>query len=374
MTLLFRARDASSDHGARRGRMITPHGVVETPAFMPVGTAGTVKAVDPGDLVRVGVQMILANTYHLHLRPGEEVVERVGGLHAFTGWGGPMLTDSGGFQVFSLSSLRTVDDGGVTFNSHIDGAELRLTPESAVAIQERLGADVIMPLDQCPPLPSTAADLREAVGRTTLWAERSLAARTRSDQALFGIVQGGLDVDLRRSHLSDLTSLGFDGYALGGLSVGEPLEEMYRVLRSVVPGMPGGQPRYLMGVGSPDAMIEAVASGIDLFDSVYPTRMARHGTVMTTRGPLTVRNATYARDPRPLDPACPCSTCSRFSRAYIRHLIKSREILGYQLTTIHNLTFVARLMADIRRSISEDRFGAFRAEFWDRYYGEAPPG
>lgn len=372
MTAMFDLRDVAKS-GARRARLVTPHGPVETPVFMPVGTAGSVKAVDPGDLHRAGVQMILANTYHLHIRPGEEVVEAVGGLHAFTGWNGPMLTDSGGFQVFSLASLNRIDDEGVTFNSHVDGARLRLTPESAVAIQEKLGADVIMPLDQCPPLPSSREDIREAIRRTTVWAERSLAARRRTDQAMFGIIQGGVDVELRREHLRQMASLGFDGYALGGLSVGEPLEEMYRTLDAVVWQMPDDRPRYLMGVGSPDAVVEAVYRGIDMFDSVYPTRMARHGTVMTSAGTLNMRNAVHIDDPRPIDPHCDCPTCTRFSRSYVRHLIKSGELLAYRLTTIHNLTFMARLMSRMREAIAADSLKEFRQEFWLSYYGQSPP-
>ncbi len=372
MTLIYES-SKTLDRGARIGKMITPHGSVNTPTFMPVGTAGSVKAVGPRDLSEAGVEMILANTYHLHLRPGEEIVARMGGLHGFMGWNRPILTDSGGFQVFSLSSLRTVDDDGVTFNSHVDGARLHLTPESAVAIQEKLGADIIMPLDQCPPLPSSPGDLAEAVRRTTHWAERSLAARRRDDQSMFGIIQGGVDLDLRREHLDDMISLGFEGYALGGLSVGEPLEEMYGVLAGLVGRMPGDRPRYLMGVGSPDAVIEAVREGIDMFDSVYPTRMARHGTVMTSSGPLTIRNAVQADRTGPLDPRCDCPTCRNFHRAYVRHLIKSREVFGYHLATIHNLRFMADLMCDLRSAIAGDYLEDFRREFWANYYGEEPP-
>ncbi|MFP4199841.1 MAG: tRNA guanosine(34) transglycosylase Tgt [Clostridia bacterium] len=372
MTVVFDLSDVTGS-GARRGRLITPHGPVETPVFMPVGTAGSVKAVDPRDLHRAGIEMILANTYHLHIRPGEEVVEAIGGLHGFTGWHGPILTDSGGFQVFSLAALNRVDDEGVTFDSHVDGSQLRLTPESAVAIQERLGADIIMPLDQCPPLPSSREDLVEAIRRTTVWAERSLAARRRNDQAMFGIIQGGVDSKLRGEHLLWMERLGFDGYALGGLSVGEPLEEMYRTLDVVVPQMPADRPRYLMGVGSPDAVVEAVYRGIDMFDSVYPTRMARHGTVMTSMGTLNMRNAVHSDDPRPLDSRCDCPTCTQFSRAYIRHLIKSGELLAYRLTTIHNLTFMARLMSRMRQAIGADRLEEFRREFWLSYYGQKPP-
>ncbi len=372
MTLRF-GIDATVATGGRSGRLWTPHGVVETPVFMPVGTAGSVKGVDPEALAGVGVEMILANTYHLHLRPGEDVVADIGGLHGFTGWRGPILTDSGGFQVFSLAALRTLDDDGVRFQSHIDGAHLALTPESVVGIQESLGADIIMPLDHCPPHDATGGDLEAAVRRTTLWARRSLAARRRPDQAMFGIVQGGVDVALRRRHLDTLAALPFEGYALGGLSVGEPLEEMYRVLARVAPHMPGDRPRYLMGVGSPDAVIEAVRRGIDMFDSVYPTRMGRHGTVMTADGPMNIRNAAHARGAGPLDPSCDCPTCTGFSRAYIRHLIKSREILGYRLATVHNLAFMARLMQNLRRALREDALEAFRTDFWRRYYRDVPP-
>ncbi|MFO8060500.1 MAG: tRNA guanosine(34) transglycosylase Tgt [Bacillota bacterium] len=371
--MIFHPQHRSGESGARTGRLLTPHGVVDTPVFMPVGTAATVKAMTPENLREAGAQMILGNAYHLYLRPGEEVITQGGGLHEFMSWRGPLLTDSGGFQVFSLSSLRTIDDDGVTFRSHIDGSEHRFTPERVIEIQRNLGADVIMPLDHCPALPADRKVLEESVRRTTAWAGRSRAAGASRDQALFGIVQGGTEVDLRRRHLAEITSLDFDGYALGGLSVGESREALYRVIDAIAGEMPAGRPRYLMGVGSPDIIIEAVRCGMDMFDSVHPTRIARHGTVLTSRGSLTVRNAEYARDFRPLDPDCDCYVCRSFTRAYIRHLLKADELLAYHLTTRHNLHFMSRFMRSIRRAVRQDAFMQYRRQFWRQFYRCEPP-
>ncbi len=363
----------SSDCLARAGCFETTHGSVATPVFMPVGTHASVKAMPPHDLKEIGVQVVLANTYHLYLRPGDELIRSLGGLGAFMGWPGPTLTDSGGFQVFSLSDLFSLDEDGITFRSHLDGSEHRLTPEKAVRIQENLGADIIMCLDQCPPYPADEAVLTDALRRTTSWAKRCQAAKTRTDQALFAIIQGGVDLDKRQQHCDELIELGFDGYALGGLSVGEPFAEMVRVVRAIAPGMPKEKPRYLMGVGSPDVLIESVRFGMDMFDSVYPTRMARHGSVMTHRGVLNMRNAQFASDSKPLDPDCSCPVCRRFSRAYVRHLVKSGELLAHYLTTYHNIHFLTELMAQMRDAIFDDRFMKWRTAFWRQYYDTAPP-
>ncbi len=371
--MIFVSEHSSGDSRARTGRLITPHGRVNTPVFMPVGTMATVKGMTPDDLREVGVEILLGNTYHLYLRPGDELIARAGGLHRFMGWRGPLLTDSGGFQVFSLSSLRSIDDDGVTFKSHIDGSEHRFTPERVMKIQRNLGADIIMPLDHCPALPADRATLEDSMRRTTAWAERSRAIGAGTGQAMFGIVQGGSDVDLRLRHLSDITSLDFDGYALGGLSVGETKEDLYRVIEAAAGQMPADRPRYLMGVGTPDIIIEAVRYGIDMFDSVHPTRIARHGTVLTSRGSRTVRNAEYAEDVRPLDPACHCHVCRNFTRAYIRHLIKADEILAYHLTTRHNLHFMGELMARLRRAAQQDALMQYRRQFWREFYGCEPP-
>lgn len=338
-----------------------------TPVFMPVATQATVKTMLPEEVWLLGARIILANTYHLYLRPGVETVARAGGLHRFMAWPGAILTDSGGYQVFSLARLCRVTDEGVLFRSHIDGSEHLLTPEKVVALQEALGADIAMVLDECVPYPCGHEEARRAVVRTLLWAERSLRSHRRPDQALFGIIQGGVYFDLRTDHTRELLTLGFPGYALGGLSVGEPKELMYEILEAVVPLLPEEKPRYLMGVGSPDCLVEGVARGIDMFDCVLPTRMARHGTVFTRRGPLVVRNAAYAEDFRPLDPECDCYVCRRFTRAYIRHLLKAGEITALRLTTWHNLHFILSLMAQIRASIVAGSFDLFRQEFLQHY-------
>ena len=354
--------------GARLGRLYTPHGVIDTPTFMPVGTQATVKAVSPEELKALGAQIILSNTYHLFIRPGHELIREAGGLHRFMNWDRAILTDSGGFQVFSLADRRKIREEGVEFRSHLDGSLLFLSPEKATEVQNALGADIIMCFDECAPYPADYEYVRESTARTSRWAERCLKAHRRpDDQALFGIVQGGMYPDLRRQSAKDLTSLDFPGYAIGGLSVGEPKPVMYEMLETTVPLLPDGKPRYLMGVGSPDALIEGSIRGIDMFDCVLPTRIARNGTVMTSRGRLVIRNAAYERDFGPLDPACDCYTCTHYSRAYIRHLIKADEIFGLRLTTIHNLHFLASLMARIRQAIREDRLADFRDEFFESY-------
>ncbi len=345
--------------GARRGRLVTAHATVETPAFMPVGTQGTVKGITAGELDELGAALILGNTYHLYLRPGIEVIARAGGLHRFTGWRGGILTDSGGFQVFSLERLRRVEDNGVSFRSHVDGSTHFLTPERVIRVQNVLGSDIAMVLDQCSPFPCSPENAREAVERTTRWAWRCLQTHQRRGQAVFGIVQGSIYPDLRRRSARDLVSMDFPGYAIGGLSVREPKETMYRMLEATVPELPPGKPRYLMGVGSPDALIEGVRRGIDLFDCVLPTRLARHGRVLTGQGYLAIRNAAYTADMAPLDKACGCPVCRRFNRAYIRHLINAREILGIRLAAYHNLFFLARLMGEIRRAVDEECFTEF---------------
>ncbi len=357
---------------ARAGVLHTLRGDVPTPVFMPVGTQATVKALTPHEVRDLGGKLILSNTYHLYLRPGADLIAAAGGLHRFMGWEGPILTDSGGFQVFSLAPLTRVEDDGVWFRSHLDGSQHFFSPEKAVAVQEALGADIIMAFDQCPPYPCSYEEARQAQERTTRWAYRCREAHRKKDQALFGIVQGGVYRDLREKSVRDLLALDFPGYAIGGLSVGEPKDLMYQVLDYTVPLLPGEKPRYLMGVGSPDCLLEGVARGIDMFDCVLPTRMARHGAVFTRRGILVVRNAAFARDFRPLEEGCDCYACRHFTRAYIRHLIKANEILGLRLTTLHNLRFIFRLMGEIRRAILEGRFAEFKEAFLSSWGRELP--
>jgi len=359
---------------ARAGTFRTPHGKIQTPVFAPVGTQATVKTLTPDELQEVGATLILANTYHLYLRPGSDVVAELGGLHAFMGWSGPILTDSGGFQVFSLESLRKVSEEGVVFRSHIDGSEHFLSPEKAIKVQEQLGADIIMSLDECPD-PLDYEYNKVALGRTHRWAERCMETHSRNDQALFGILQGGVFADLRQQSARFLTALDFAGYALGGLSVGEPKEKMWKMLDLTVPLLPSDKPRYLMGVGSPEDLFEGVERGIDIFDCVLPTRLARNGAVFTSRGRINIRKAEYARDPEPIEQGCSCYTCQRFSRAYLRHLNKTGELLGPRLNTIHNLHFVLDLMRHIRAAILGGRFGRFKAEFLEHYVpANAPAG
>ncbi|WP_096269561.1 tRNA guanosine(34) transglycosylase Tgt [Paucisalibacillus globulus] len=354
--------------GARLGRVHTPHGSFETPMFMPVGTLATVKTMSPEDLETMGAKIILSNTYHLWLRPGEDIIKEAGGLHKFMNWDGAILTDSGGFQVFSLSDMREITEEGVHFRNHLNGDKLFLSPEKAMQIQNALGSDIMMAFDECPPYPATHEYMKASVERTSRWAERCLNAHERKDvQGLFGIIQGGEYEDLRRLSAQDLVSLDFPGYAVGGLSVGEPKEVMNRVLEFTTPLMPSNKPRYLMGVGSPDALIDGAIRGIDMFDCVLPTRIARNGTCMTSNGRLVVRNAKYARDFGPIDENCDCHVCRNYSRAYIRHLIKCNETFGFRLTTYHNLYFLLKLMEQVRNAIREDRLGDFKEEFFEQY-------
>ncbi len=351
------------DGAARRGVLTTPHGRVETPAFMPVGTAGSVKGVTPEQLRGTGTQMILANTYHLQLRPTADVVHDLGGLHRFMGWDGPILTDSGGYQVFSLAGINKITDDGVEFRSHIDGASMRLDPRLATQIQNKLGADVIMAFDDCPALPCDESRLLSAVERSIRWAARCKDAHSREDQAIFAIVQGGLDISLRRRCAEELIKIGFDGYAIGGLSVGETHEEMQAVLSPVAASLPVDRPRYLMGVGTPRDILAAVQAGVDLFDCVLPTRNGRNSWAFTAEGPLKLRNEKHRLDQRPLESECDCETCGCFSRGYIRHLFNADEMLGPTLTSIHNLRFYQRFLARVRELICSRRLAAICAEF-----------
>jgi queuine tRNA-ribosyltransferase len=351
---------------ARRGRLHTRRGVIETPAFMPVGTQGTVKGMLPEQLHEIGAQVILANTYHLYLRPGHESVRQLGGLHRFMQWDGPILTDSGGFQVFSLGALRRIEEEGVRFQSHLDGSAHLLTPESSIAIQEALGADIMMVFDECIPYPAERAYVAASTLRSTRWAARSKQARSDASAALFGIVQGGMEQDLRRQSVEQLLEIGFDGYALGGLSVGEVADMMYQVMEWTLPLLPSARPRYVMGVGTPENLVEAVARGADLFDCVMPTRNARNGVLFTNFGKLSIKQNRYRADDSPIDPECDCSVCRRFSRAYLRHLYQSNEILASVLNTWHNLYYYLQLMRRVREAIEAGAFGLFRDEFHRR--------
>ncbi|MFC5650113.1 tRNA guanosine(34) transglycosylase Tgt [Paenibacillus solisilvae] len=368
MAITYEHIKTCKQSGARLGRVHTPHGVIETPAFMPVGTQATVKTMSPEELKAMDAHIILSNTYHLFIRPGHEIVRQAGGLHKFMNWDRPILTDSGGFQVFSLSNMRKISEEGVEFRNHLNGDKLFLSPEKAMEIQNALGSDIMMAFDECAPYPADYDYVKKSLERTTRWAERCLASHTRShDQALFAIVQGGMYEDLRRQSALELTSMDFPGYAIGGLSVGEPKDMMYKVLECTVPLLPAHKPRYLMGVGSPDALIDGSIRGIDMFDCVLPTRIARNGTTMTSAGRLNIKNAKFAEDFGPLDPACSCYTCSNYTRAYIRHLIKADETFGLRLTTIHNLHFLLQLMRDVRQAIMEDRLLDFREAFFTKY-------
>ena len=366
MTGQFAFQIHRTDGKARRSTFLTPHGPVEMPAFAPVGTAANVKTLEPRDLTELGVSILLANTYHLYLRPGHDRIERLGGLHSFMGWDGPILTDSGGYQVFSLAHRRQLDADGVTFRSHIDGSVHRFTPERVIEIEERLGADIAMVLDECAD-PHDPDYLAQALSRTHAWAERCRTAHSRPDQALFGIVQGGIYPELRAESARILTGLDFPGYAIGGLAVGETKEQMYATLDATCPHLPAHKPRYLMGVGAPEDIVEAVWRGVDLFDCVLPTRIARNGALLTSAGRFNIRNARFAEDTRPIQEACGCYTCRTFSRAYLRHLIISREISGLRLATIHNLHFMQQLMEQIRAAISQNTFASFRTEFLQAY-------
>jgi len=353
----------ATDGAARAGVLRTAHGEIRTPAFMPVGTKGTVKTLLPSEVRALGADVILGNTYHLHFRPGEDVIEELGGLHAFTGWDGPILTDSGGFQVFSLrDTLARVDDDGVTFRSVYDGAEERLTPERVAEIQLRLGSDIAMCLDICPPAGVPRAEHAEAVRRTQLWAERQIGAPRAPGQLRFGIAQGGTDPDLRGASVEGIVSLPFDGYALGGLAVGESRKAMLETVGWAAPMLPPERPRYFMGLGDAEGILEVVARGIDMFDCVLPTRTARTGSALTARGRLNLRNARFARDPRPLEDGCGCPACTGFSRAFVRHLVNQQELLGLRLLSLHNLWFTLRLTAGAREAITRGAFDAYRAD------------
>lgn len=355
---------------ARAGVLHTPHGPIPTPVFAPVGTQATVKAVEPRELRELGVSLVLANTYHLHLRPGDELIRDLGGLHRFMGWDGPILTDSGGFQVFSLASLRQVDADGVTFRYHLDGSLHRFTPELAIQIQHNLGADIIMAFDQCP-VPDDRAAVRLAVDRTHRWLTRCVEEHLRSGnparQALFGIVQGGIFMDLREESARFVTGFDLPGYAIGGLAVGESKADMVRTLEQTTPLLPTHKPRYLMGVGSPEDLVHGVARGVDMFDCVLPTRVARNGAALTRTGRINMRNLQYAADPRPLEEGCTCYTCTHFSRAYIRHLVKASEILGHQLLSLHNLHVLLTLMREMRAAILDGTFTDYASAFLARY-------
>ena len=360
--------DGEDGHG-RAGRLTTDHGMVETPVFMPVGTLGAVKAIEHRELTELGARLILGNTYHLFLRPGLEVIDKAGGLHAFMAWNGSILSDSGGYQVFSLNHLRDLDDEGVSFRSHLDGTLHRFTPESVIEHQRRLGSDIMMVLDECTPYPCGRPEAEAAVRRTTDWAKRSLAtvrassARYGHSQAAFAIVQGSTFHDLRQRCAEELRDLDFDAYAIGGLAVGEPIDEMYDILEGVVPRLPRSKPRYLMGVGTPENIVEAIGRGIDMFDCVLPTRNGRNGMVFTSRGALNLRNAAHKADFSPLDPSCECYACRTFSRAYVRHLLMSGEILGLQLATMHNIHFFVSVVRAARRAILEGQFKPWKESF-----------
>ncbi|WP_188453530.1 tRNA guanosine(34) transglycosylase Tgt [Virgibacillus oceani] len=354
--------------GARLGKVHTPHGSFDTPMFMPVGTLATVKTMSPEELEDINAKIILSNTYHLWLRPGEDIIREAGGLHKFMNWDGAILTDSGGFQVFSLSDMRKIKEEGVHFRNHLNGEKLFLSPEKAMQIQNALGSDIMMAFDECPPYPAAYDYMKASVERTSRWAERCLEAHARKDeQGLFGIVQGGEYEDLRKQSARDLTSMDFPGYAIGGLSVGEPKEIMNRVLEFTTPLLPDNKPRYLMGVGSPDSLIDGAMRGVDMFDCVLPTRIARNGTCMTSNGRLVVRNAKYAHDFSPIDENCDCHVCKNYTRSYIRHLIKCNETFGFRLTTYHNLYFLLKLMEQVRAAIAEDRLGDFKETFFEQY-------
>ncbi len=358
---------------ARRGRLKFPRGTVETPAFMPVGTYGTVKGMTPRDIEDIGAHIILGNTFHLMLRPGTEVVKAHGDLHDFMQWKGPILTDSGGFQVFSLGKLRKITEEGVTFRSPINGSKVFMGPEESMQVQRDLGSDIVMIFDECTPYPATVHEARDSMELSLRWAKRSKVAHGDNPSALFGIVQGGMYENLRTESLTGLVEIGFDGYAIGGLSVGEPKEDILRVLEHLTPQMPKHKPRYLMGVGKPADLVEGVRRGVDMFDCVMPTRNARNGHLFTSEGVIKLRNAKYRDDTGPLDAQCDCYTCKNFSRAYLHHLDKCNEMLGAQLNTIHNLRYYQRIMADMRQALTDNTFDAFLTDFYGRQGLEVPP-
>jgi queuine tRNA-ribosyltransferase len=374
VSLRFERLHVDAGTPARRGRLHTPHGTVETPVFMPVGTQATVKAVGQDDLRTLGAEILLGNTYHLMLRPGEELVGSLGGLHRFMAWERALLTDSGGFQVYSLAQNRKITEEGASFQSHLDGSRWMLTPERSIQIQEVLGADVIMAFDECAPSRSERRYMEESLARTTRWLHRCAAAWTRRRSALFGIVQGGLDLELRRRHVEEICAVELPGYALGGYSVGERPEEMHASVAEVAPLLPADRPRYLMGVGTPVDLVTAVAAGVDMFDCVLPTRCARNGLLFTHQGRLNLRNATHARDERAPDPDCGCYTCRTHSRAYLRHLFAADELLALRLATLHNLHHYLELMRGARAAIEEDRYAAFAEDVRRRESGRVPSG
>jgi len=366
MPFQFNLEKQDADTSARLGKIITPHGMVHTPAFMPVGTQGTVKSMLPEEIKNCGAEIILGNTYHLYLRPGHETISKLGGLHRFMNWPHPILTDSGGFQVYSLGALRKITPEGVMFRSHIDGSRHFLTPQKAIEIQEALGSDIMMCLDECTPYPATLSQTEESLNLTIKWAELCKTAQTNNEQALFGIVQGGSYPDLRKQAAEKIRSLGFDGYALGGVSVGEPKEIMYKITDSITPLLPADKPRYLMGVGTPEDIVLAVSCGIDMFDCVIPTRCARHGLLFTNSEKIVIKNARWREDNNPIDETCDCYTCRNYSRAYLRHLYVAGEILAMILNTIHNIRHYMRLMENIRLATSENRFGEFKKDFLNK--------
>ena len=367
MTMRFEV--IATDGAARRGRLTTAHGVVDTPVFMPVGTRGTVKALGPDDLRAAGASIVLGNTYHLFLKPGHELIRDLGGLHRFMGWDNPILTDSGGFQVWSLAKLRTVTEAGARFRSPVDGRDHVLTPELAVEIQHALGADIIHPLDECLAYPATREQTERSLALTMRWAARSIDAHRRggAPSAMFGIVQGGTDLELRKRAADETVALGFDGHAIGGMAVGEPKPMMYDLIEMTAAALPADRPRYVMGIGKPEDLVEAVARGVDMFDCVLPTRNARNGQAFTADGPVTIKHARYARDPGPLDAACGCYTCRTFSRAYLRHLFLADELLSHRLLSLHNVHFFVELTKAMRAAVADGDFGGFRSRFFARY-------
>ncbi|MBM3149340.1 MAG: tRNA guanosine(34) transglycosylase Tgt [Chloroflexi bacterium] len=367
MSKSFQVKQGYQGTNARLGGLTTSHGVIQTPAFMPVGSQGTVKALSPDDLRDAGVSIVLCNAYHLYLRPGVEVVERLGGLHKYMGWKGPILTDSGGYQIFSLARLSSVADEGVVFRSHIDGGEHRLTPALAVEIQKRLGADMIMVLDECVPHDASRARVEQALERTSYWAEASRGCCQDSEQLIFGIVQGGLFADLRCRSAKEIVSLGFDGYAIGGLSIGEPKAATWSMVDETMGCLPKDKPRYLMGVGSPEDIVEGIDRGVDLFDSALPTRVARNGGLFTVRGRRNIRKATYKMEKEAVDIGCDCYTCQNFSASYLHHLFRCEELLAYRLATMHNLRFIVRLLEQAHVAIKDGTYQVFKREFLKGY-------
>ncbi|MFA6327474.1 MAG: tRNA guanosine(34) transglycosylase Tgt [Bacilli bacterium] len=370
MKLKYELIKKDKQTSARLGRLTTDHGSCETPIFMPVGTQASVKTLNPEELVAAGSSIVLANTYHLWLRPGEDVIESAGGLHKFMNYSGPILTDSGGFQVFSLADTRKITEEGVTFKSHLDGSSLFLTPEKSIEIQSKLGSDIVMSFDECPAYPNTYDYIKDSALRTLRWAERGKKIKLKSHQNLFGIVQGGEFEDLRKMSALETVKIGFDGYAIGGTSVGEGKDIMYKMVEYATKYLPEDKPRYLMGVGDPLDFFEGIKRGIDMFDCVLPTRIARHGNAFTRSGKLNIRNLKYKLDFNPLEEKCDCYACQNFSKAYIRHLIIAKEVLGGRLLSIHNIRFLTKLMEDIRLSLKEDRFLEFEQEFLKQYKGK----